>query len=644
MIQTNLALKLDKFEGDYCYPYLIDDSDKTPPDNIIQFPSLTSPDGKATNYSYDEVSNLTNMSLPNNTQVNYQFDSLNRLLNLTNKKNIGDVISSFGYNYNLAGMRNKVTLADGSYIEYEYDNLNRLTKEEKYDAQGNLIYSSTYEFDPVGNRLTKEEMRVIIPEEGTADFDPNTLNINSSGNFVTVYLTPMLSASDKAWITEINENSIHPIKAEKIEADSVKFNRRSVAEISKDYVGQKVTYTVIWTKGDKVYQAKTDDIRIIEKGKPSKKPVPPPTTDLPPSLVTNITTTYTYNEENQLLSANDVSYAYDDNGNLISKSDDQGATDYTWDYENRLVGISYPDGTSDEYVYDGVGKRIQTNEDGVVTNYLYDGLNCIIETDGTTTSYVRGLGYGGGIGSIISANGSYYYYDGIGNVANTANGSGDVTQEFVYDAYGNVLNSAIPSPHGFSTKEYSSRSGLIHFGVRLYDPTVGRFISKDPLEMINGPNVYNYCMSNPVNLIDPWGLYAEGTGYQQPTPLAELVKPVVPSPSDAFWGGFKSSLEDQLEWATHPFSTGVGKSPMAQAKALGKGYYRAEQLLVGGGSAILVGTGVAKFAALPLATKAAAFLTVVYLRAGELPPLSQAEIWRMIGNQVRTAITLIIKK
>jgi len=62
------------------------------------------------------------------------------------------------------------------------------------------------------------------------------------------------------------DNIIQFPKAEKIEQDNVKFNRRSVAEISKDYVGQKVTYTLIWTKGDNVYQAQSDQIKIIEKG------------------------------------------------------------------------------------------------------------------------------------------------------------------------------------------------------------------------------------------------------------------------------------------------------------------------------------------------------------------------------------------
>ena len=228
---------------------------------------------------------------------------------------------------------------------------------------------------------------------------------------------------------------------------------------------------------------------------------------------------YAYNEENQLLTVDNgqgqaLSLQYDDNGNLVRKDDSGDTTDYSWDYENRLVGIDYLDGSSDIYTYDGVSKRVQTSENGIVTNYLYDGLNCVIEQDGTgltKASYVRGLGYSGGIGSIISKQGAggneqYYYYDGIGNVSDIAGTNGSVTGSYEYDAYGNILNNAVPSPHGFSTKEFSRRSGLSYFGARYYDSRIGRWTQPDPLGMINGPNMYVYVNNNPVNNVDPHGL------------------------------------------------------------------------------------------------------------------------------------------
>jgi len=44
---------------------------------------------------------------------------------------------------------------------------------------------------------------------------------------------------------------------------------------------------------------------------------------------------------------------------------------------------------------------------------------------------------------------------------------------------------------------------------RYYDPVIGRYISRDPIGLSAGPNVYAYCRNNPANLIDPLGLSDE---------------------------------------------------------------------------------------------------------------------------------------
>ncbi|MCK6472428.1 MAG: hypothetical protein L6R28_11850 [Planctomycetes bacterium] len=44
-----------------------------------------------------------------------------------------------------------------------------------------------------------------------------------------------------------------------------------------------------------------------------------------------------------------------------------------------------------------------------------------------------------------------------------------------------------------------------YFRNRFYDPSIGRFISQDPLGMVDGPNMYNFCGGDPVNRSDPMG-------------------------------------------------------------------------------------------------------------------------------------------
>ena len=98
-----------------------------------------------------------------------------------------------------------------------------------------------------------------------------------------------------------------------------------------------------------------------------------------------------------------IIYEYDNNDNqtkmIITRTDGgKNITQFTYDYENRLNKIIYPDTTTSEYRYDGGGRRIQSVETGTITKYLYDGLNVIIERDWQNTTlarYTRGVGYGG---------------------------------------------------------------------------------------------------------------------------------------------------------------------------------------------------------------------------------------------------------
>jgi RHS repeat-associated protein len=210
-------------------------------------------------------------------------------------------------------------------------------------------------------------------------------------------------------------------------------------------------------------------------------------------------------------------YNYDDNGNLIYKSQDGSSFYYEYDYENRLVKVTKDGDMVAAYTYNGEGKRIVSTEKGVTTYYLYDGNNAVIERDSqgqTTAHYTRGLAISGGIGGIVSRRAgtvSYYHYDALGNVVNLTDSSGNTIISYTYDAFGNVLSQSGSSanPYQFSTKECNAEIGLTYFGARYYDPRIGRFITPDPLGFIDGPNLYVYVNNNPVNLIDPWGLCGE---------------------------------------------------------------------------------------------------------------------------------------
>jgi len=121
------------------------------------------------------------------------------------------------------------------------------------------------------------------------------------------------------------------------------------------------------------------------------------------------------------------------------------------------------------------------------------------------------FGFPGGIGGLIARNDStlgvqYYHFDDLGSVAGL---TGTTTSDYNYDAFGNLLTaqaSGDTNRYLFSTKEFDARAGLYYFSARYYDPTVGRFLTADPMGFVDGPNQYVFVHNNPVNFIDLMGL------------------------------------------------------------------------------------------------------------------------------------------
>ena len=80
---------------------------------------------------------------------------------------------------------------------------------------------------------------------------------------------------------------------------------------------------------------------------------------------------YAYNNADQLLTENGITYTYDLNGNLASKTDSNGTTTYEYDYENRLVNVSALSDTT-LYQYDADGNRVSATTSTGTTRYLVE--------------------------------------------------------------------------------------------------------------------------------------------------------------------------------------------------------------------------------------------------------------------------------
>ena len=146
---------------------------------------------------------------------------------------------------------------------------------------------------------------------------------------------------------------------------------------------------------------------------------------------------------------------------------------------------------------------------------------------GISTRELHYIGGGDGLAAVyIKTNGTgtmfYILKDHLGSIQYIRSEDGLTTEESSFDAWGRRRNPAdytdfnvAPSNYlnrGFTGHEHLNAFGLIDMNGRVYDPTLGRFLSPDPYVQMPGFtqsfNRYSYCLNNPLIFTDPSGNFA----------------------------------------------------------------------------------------------------------------------------------------
>ena len=172
--------------------------------------------------------------------------------------------------------------------------------------------------------------------------------------------------------------------------------------------------------------------------------------------------------------------------------------------------------TDTSFYYDGGGNRLSATRVGVATHYVYDPWgNLMAEADGSnniTGKYI----YGRGLLAAATSAGRYcYHFDGTGSTVAITDMNGNIVNSYAYEPFGVIVSQqeTIPQPFKFVGRYgvMAEPDGLYYMRARYYDPSVGRFISEDPIGFGGGDvNLYDYVRNNPLNRIDPKGLAGIG--------------------------------------------------------------------------------------------------------------------------------------
>jgi RHS repeat-associated protein len=422
-------------------------------------------------YDYNYGGLLDTKTYANGTAVSYSYDALDRLIELTN----GD-ISSQRYEYDVVGNKTRViTERDNqSYVAaYRYDRKNQLIEEVFHDTNS-TIGKHSYTYDGTGNRTAMTDIYGAASVENTYTY--NTLN----------ELTTLVKDTTTSGLTQLDIWGLYQGLGGSVTVDEN-------AAVINDETGVFMHENYSHNSGAPITIEATKDCESQ-----------------------SVTLT--------LDADSDACYTYDNNGNLIMKSQNGRQTIFSWDALNRLTDVHYLDNESvvrhEKFMYNGNGERVYVIVDGSLTAYVYDGAQCIAEYDSAgvvTSQYVHGMGLGADVGSMLcsetrgtnfSATTRYFCYNWRGDVIDIADSSGDAVNWYRYDAFGTVIDQSGSADNDmlFSSKRFDASTSLSYFGARYYDASLGRFISRDPMGFIDGPNEFVFVGNNPILLIDPLGL------------------------------------------------------------------------------------------------------------------------------------------
>ena len=210
-----------------------------------------------------------------------------------------------------------------------------------------------------------------------------------------------------------------------------------------------------------------------------------------------------YDAQDRQLAFGSATYAYDLNGSMTNRN----GVALTWNLFGRLMSVDDVSYCRDEQ------QRLRSKEVGgeTVKDWYWSGSRIVAEYDCAEDENSVFVYAGATAPAYMIRNGVTYRIvtDNQGSVRLVVDAeTGEVAQRLDYDSFGRVLRDTNPGfqPFGFQGGLYDPDTGLVEFGCRWYDAATGRWISKDPILLDGGWNVYAFCDNDPINHADPSGL------------------------------------------------------------------------------------------------------------------------------------------
>ncbi|MDD5449561.1 MAG: toxin TcdB middle/N-terminal domain-containing protein [Candidatus Omnitrophica bacterium] len=550
-------------------------------DSLGRKTKLIDPDTGITQYTYDKMGNLFTQTDNKDQVITFLYDGLSRVMLKSYSTNDPPVIYTYDEMSSANSIGRLTTIEDASGVtKYGYDKEGRITKSDRiidgitytfqtqYDILGRVI-NMTYPDKEVVNYTYDTNSGLLETVKGQSPGSPqgtvpyaHDITYNAKGQMRKIALgngtqTDYTYAADLFLSRIYTHKDTTPLQ----DLNYIFDNVGNIASIEDKLTGLTKTYTydslnrlltatnlpdgkgslgTIFYKynaiGNITYKSDVGNYAYGENG-------------AGPHAVTSIRPVYA-GQAMMMKTASPLPYgppiegaanldfAYDSNGNMISKAGSVISPyagnkvynlGYQYDAENRLKKVIADGREAETYVYNSSGNRVKKIDQGGTTIYIgklyetrtvngeieiikhiFAGSQRVCSVDTTINDVV----VPGEPGYTVA---TYYYHpDHLGSTDKVSNNAGQLVNSIEYTPFGQTAKDILyngqiarPTSYLFTGKELDT-TGLYYYGARYYDPLIGRFITADPT--VSRPydpqdlNRYSYCRNNPLVYTDPSGL------------------------------------------------------------------------------------------------------------------------------------------
>ncbi len=471
--------------------------------------SYTSPLGSATYYSYDKQRRVTQITRPSGKQISNTYTN-GYLSRVTTPEGTTD------YAYTCGNKPESITKGSESLgFTYDGDLLTRIRQSGILDQTIGYTYNNDF-------RVTGSTYAGATTDYS---YDMDGL-LTSSGDFT------LLRDVNNSLVTEITDGS-HKVKLGYNAFGEIKSQSSDAYDLQLRYDEGRVahktetlTRSVPNKKGKGAKKVKErssysytyDDRDRLTGVYKDRALVEQYTYDAngnrASATVNGVTTTASYTLDDQLEVYGDNTYYYDEDGYLTEKTTPEGTTTYNYGTLGELKSVDTPT-LSIEYLHNAANQRVAKKVNGVITEkYLWADLTTLLAIYDRNDNLLQRFEYADQRMPIAMTqdNQKYYlHYDQVGSLRAVSDVKGEIVKEVAYDTFGNIVLDSNPDfkmPFGFAGGLYDPDTKLTRFGYRDYDAYTGKWTAKDPIEFGGGDtNLYGYVLGDPVNFVDPLGLY-----------------------------------------------------------------------------------------------------------------------------------------